>query len=119
MYPEYSAIIDRYPLSSIQDSRFTIDNMSGSTGGSSYMFEGPEDDGIRHSISVKLGELPGHARLDSLVDEQRKQLSQELESFQEINHGPVELNQATPAYELIYKWTPSGKREIFTRNCIY
>ena len=99
----------------VEDSRFSMELSSEWVDKTSYIIVGPEEDGIQHNIIVKIENNVDIPNIATLVREKVKDLSGHLELFRGLNHEPVQLNQSYPAYEVAYKWTPAGKREVYQR----
>jgi hypothetical protein len=80
-----------------------------------YTFEGPEEDGIRHNIwvtienNVEVPDLEQYAQLNIQATETA------LQGYRELKRGSLALNNRQPAYELIYRWSPLEKREVYQR----
>jgi len=80
-----------------------------------YTFEGPEEDGIRHNIwvtienNVEVPDLEQYAQMNIQATETA------LQGYRELKRGPLTLNNRQPAYELVYRWSPVGNREVYQR----
>lgn len=79
-----------------------------------FRFQGPEEDGIQHHIIVTIGNDIG-MELERWAGTCIQALENELQGFRELKRGGVVLNDQTPAYEFVYRWTPMEDREIYQR----
>ena len=80
-----------------------------------YRFEGPVEDGIKHSIIVTIENNVDVPELEQYAELNIKALENELQGYQELKRGPVSLENRVPAYELVYKWTPMEGRQVYQR----
>ena len=105
------------PRKPIQDSRFSMKMSSEWVDQTSfYYIEGPEDDGIKHHIRVQIEEEFEEADIKEFAEMKIKNLSNTLQTYQELKQGPVRLNnKPIPAYEVVYKWKVQDKREVYQR----
>jgi hypothetical protein len=80
-----------------------------------YTFEGPEEDGVRHNIlvtienNVEVPDLEQYAQMNIQATETA------LQGYCELKRGPIALNNRQTAYELVYRWSPVGDREVYQR----
>lgn len=80
-----------------------------------YTFQGPEEDGIRHNIwvtienNVEVPDLEQYAQMNIQAAETA------LQGYRELKRSPLTLNNRQPAYELVYRWSPVGEREVYQR----
>ena len=112
---EKTQIPEPPPRKPVEDSRFSMVLSSEWVDKTSYIIVGPEEDGIQHNIMVKIEDNAEVLDVATLAQEKIKELSIALEAFEELNEGPVQLNESLPAYEVLYKWMPNGKREVYQR----
>ena len=80
-----------------------------------YRFEGPVEDGIKHSIIVTIENNIDVPDLEQYAELNIKALETELQGYLELKRGPVGLDNRVPAYELVYKWTPIEGRQVYQR----
>ena len=80
-----------------------------------YRFEGPVEDGIKHSIIVTIENNVDVPNLEQYAELNIKAVETELQGYQELKRGPVTLDNRVPAYELVYKWTPVKDRQVYQR----
>lgn len=99
----------------VEDSRFAMKMPSEWTENASYLIEGPEEDGIKHNIMVKIEDNVEVLDIATISQQKIQDLSKALQAYQELNQGFVQLNDSLPAYEVQYKWLPAGKREVYQR----
>jgi hypothetical protein len=81
----------------------------------SYYIEGPEEDGINHHIMVRVDDNVDAPDITTFATKKIEDLSKNLQAYQEVNQGSIRLSVPAPAYEVVYKWMPDGKREIYQR----
>lgn len=80
-----------------------------------YRFEGPVEDGIKHTILVSIENNVEVPNLEQYADLNMKAIAAELQGYQELKLGRVTLDSRVPAYELVYKWTPIKDRQVYQR----
>jgi len=80
-----------------------------------YRFEGPVEDGIKHSIIVTIENNVDVPNLEQYAELNIKAVETELQGYQELKSGPVTLDNRVPAYELVYKWTPVKDGQVYQR----
>jgi hypothetical protein len=80
-----------------------------------YRFEGPVEDGIKHSIIVSIENNVDVPNIEQYADLNIKAVEAELQGYQELKRGPLTLDSRVPAYELVYKWTPVKDRLVYQR----
>ena len=100
---------------SVQDNRFFIKMPDDWKEQHRYIIEGPEDDGIKHNISVQFENQTETADLKEIVGKKITELAIALNGYEQLKLAPVQLKDSLPAYEVIYKWTPKGKRKVLQR----
>lgn len=80
-----------------------------------YRFEGPVEDGVKHTIIVTIENDVDVPSIEQYADLNIKALETELQGYQELKRGPVALENRVPAYELVYKWTPVKDGQLYQR----
>ncbi len=99
----------------VEDSRFSMDLPPEWEDQASYRIVGPEQDGIQHDITVQLEDNIEAPDIVSLAQQRIRDLSCNLEAFQGLSHGVVELKPPYSAYQVAYKWAPEKTREVYQR----
>ncbi|NOX76551.1 MAG: DUF1795 domain-containing protein [Gammaproteobacteria bacterium] len=99
----------------LEDSRFSMDLPPEWEEQASYLIVGPEQDGIQHDITVQLEHNVEASDIVSLAQQRIRELSRNLEAFQGLSHGIVELKPPYNAYQVAYKWAPEKTREVYQR----
>lgn len=80
-----------------------------------YTFEGPEEDGIRHNIWITIENNVDVPDLERYAGVNIQATETALQGYRELKRGPLTLNNRQPAYELVYRWSPVGDREVYQR----
>jgi len=80
-----------------------------------YRFEGPVEDGVKHTIIVTIENNVDVPNLEQYADLNIKAVEKDLQGYQELKQGPVTLDSRVPAYELVYKWVPVKDRQVYQR----
>ncbi|MBI3609834.1 MAG: DcrB-related protein [Nitrospirae bacterium] len=80
-----------------------------------YAFEGPEEDGIKHIIIVTIQNNVDIPDLTRYAEMGIDAVAKELKGYHELKRGPLKLNNGLPVYEVVYKWCPVEKREVYQR----
>jgi len=97
------------------NNRFTLSIPPDWEDRSYYRFEGPVEDGIKHSILVTIENSVKVPNLEQYAERNMKSMETELQGYQELKRGPLTLDSRVPAYELVYKWTPLKERQVYQR----
>ncbi len=101
---------------SLLHNRFTMKLPNSWKDQSIYRFEGPEDDGIQHNIYVTIEHDIDNPDLKSYATLNIKAVEKELQGYQELKQGPLTLANGTDAFEVVYKWSPVEKRNVYQRT---
>ena len=99
----------------VLNNRFVLNIPADWTDKSIYKFDGPQDDGIKHNIFVHIENNVEIPDLERYADMQIKVVASELQGYHELKRGRIVLNNQLPAYELVYKWCPVEKMEVYQR----
>jgi len=80
-----------------------------------YIYEGPEEDGIRHNIwvtienNVEVPDLERYAQMNIQATEN------ELQGYRELKQDLLALSSQQPAYEHVYRWAPIENRQVYQK----
>lgn len=80
-----------------------------------YRFKGPEKDGIQHNIIVNIEHDAPDMDLEKYARKNIHALETSLQGYRELKQGPVELDDGSHAYELVYRWCPVENRKVYQR----
>lgn len=96
--------------------RIAIDLPAGWTDESIYFFRGPEQAGVQHSLSVLVDDDPGDVGLEQYAKDRVAMLQASQPGMEVLKEGHTELDDGSPAYELVYKWNSGQDRPEFGRQ---
>lgn len=85
---------------------FTLSLPEGWRDQSVYVFAGPLQDGIQHTITVSADPDIEELSLDDFADRQVGAMEAELKAFSVIHRGPVTLPDGTAAVRVVFDWYP-------------
>lgn len=80
-----------------------------------YCFEGPQEDGIKHQITVTIDNNVAIQELAQYANLQMNVMENELRGYMKLKQGEIQLLNGVPAYEVVYKWYPTPSRKIYQR----
>ena len=98
------------------DKRFSLDLGPQWVDRSIYRFEGPQEDGLQHYITVTIESDLAVTDLEPYALLQIKALESELSGYHELKRGPLLLASRMPAYELVYQWCRAEGVELYQRH---
>lgn len=71
-----------------------------------YTYQGPDDSGVQHNISLVIDREAAAADLKTYAAERRSQLLATLQGIDILKEEERTMESGYPAYELVYKWIP-------------
>lgn len=71
-----------------------------------YTYQGPDDSGVQHNISLLVDREPSSLDLGTYVAERRAQLLATLQGIDILKEEEKTLESGARAFELVYKWIP-------------
>jgi hypothetical protein len=71
-----------------------------------YTYQGPDDSGVLHNISLVVDREPAAPDLKTYAAERRAQLLATLQGIDILKEEEKTTDSGYPAYELVYKWIP-------------
>ena len=71
-----------------------------------YTYQGPDDSGVQHNISLVIDREAAAADLKTYAAERRAQLLATLQGIEILKEEEKTMGSGYPAYELVYKWIP-------------
>lgn len=71
-----------------------------------YTYQGPDDSGVQHNISLVIDWEAATADLKTYAAERRSQLLATLQGIDILKEEERTMESGYPAYELVYKWIP-------------
>lgn len=71
-----------------------------------YTYQGPDDSGVQHNISLVIDREAAAADLKTYAAERRSQLLATLQGVDILKEEERTMESGYPAYELVYKWIP-------------
>ena len=78
-----------------------------------YSISGPVTDGIQHNITILIEQDVEADNLQDFAEWNVQTLESELKSCLILKKGEVTLNDARPAYRVIYRWFPSEDMRLY------
>jgi hypothetical protein len=96
--------------------RISIDLPAGWTDESIYFFRGPEQAGVQHSLSVLVDDDPGDTSLEDYARDRIAMLHASQPGLEVLKEGTTELDDGSPAYELVYKASAGQDRPEYGRQ---
>jgi hypothetical protein len=80
-----------------------------------YRIEGPEENGLLHSIVITVEEGIT-APLNQFAELSIIGVKNELQGYEELKRGAVRFQSGIAGEEVVYRWTPVDKREVYQRT---
>ena len=71
-----------------------------------YTYQGPDDSGVQHNITLVVDREPAAPDLATYAAERRSQLLATLQGIDILKEEERTMESGYPAYELVYKWIP-------------
>jgi hypothetical protein len=71
-----------------------------------YTYQGPDDSGVQHNISLVVDRETTAPDLKTYAAERRSQLLATLQGIEILKEEEKTLEGGAPAFELVYKWIP-------------
>jgi hypothetical protein len=71
-----------------------------------YTYQGPDDSGVQHNITLVVDREPAAPDLKTYAAERRSQLLATLQGIDILKEEERTMESGYPAYELVYKWIP-------------
>ena len=94
---------------SLLNNRFSMKFPPGWEDRSYYRFEGPVEDGIKHSIIVTIEKNVDVPNLEQYADLNIKAVEKELQGYQQLKRGPVTLEPHLHHSPAVLATGPGGK----------
>jgi hypothetical protein len=82
-----------------------------------YTFEGPHDSGVQHNLVMVID--PSVDKKISLADYAKQQFGvskQAMPGFEMINEREINMPSGIPAYEIVYRYSPSDSQTYFQKQ---
>jgi len=97
-------------------SQFVIDFPDGWEDQTVYTFKGPDDSGIQHNLVLIIDNEMGGVNLSTYAKLRLDSIKGTLPGFELLGEREKELKSGYPAYEIVYKWTPSDDKTLFQKQ---
>jgi hypothetical protein len=91
---------------SSENLRFKVDLPKGWKDTTVYTYQGPDDSGVQHNITLVVDRKPAAPDLKTYAAERRSQLLATLQGIDILKEEERTMESGYPAYELVYKWIP-------------
>jgi hypothetical protein len=81
-----------------------------------YTYKGPDDSGVQHNLIIQVDPEPETRDLLLYAKQRLQALRDSLQGFELLAEKEKKLKSGIPAYEVVFKWIPSGDKIIFQKQ---
>lgn len=81
-----------------------------------FILAGPLTDGIQHNITVSLDPETPFEAVKDFAEVQVQALEESLPGIQVLKQEAMQLARGTPAYRVIFKWSPAEDQTLFQQQ---
>jgi hypothetical protein len=80
-----------------------------------HRFQGPEEGGVDHALTLQVDADPDPDELDEYARDRIVQMQESLSNVEVLKEEERDLPSGAPAVEAVVKWVPSEDRIIFQK----
>lgn len=100
---------------STTNNHFDITLSNGWQDKTAYYFEGPDDSGVLHTMTLVVDTEPGNVQLSEFAHIRIDQMMLTLQRAEILKEEERTLANGNPVYECIVKWIPADGKIVFQK----
>jgi hypothetical protein len=98
-----------------KDSRFHFELLSGWMDQTVYVFQGPNMEGIDHSIMLTIDRNLQHDDIENMAYEKTAPIEESLDGIEVLKNEEITIEDGNPAWDFVYRWIPADNMKFFCK----